>query len=98
MKGAWNEFQTADTTNWNRLSAISGIGNQETANIINGGQSYATGTTGALENSANAQASAVQTGANARANAYTQSGNAVSGVFNNAIPGALGFSYYNGAL
>lgn len=93
---AFNEFQIEDTNKWNRLGALSGAGANATAQLIQGGQNYASGASQTMQNAGNAQAQGVLNAGNARASGYQAQGNAWAGFAGNTVPGAIGFAQGQG--
>jgi hypothetical protein len=75
---AWNRSETAQSTRWNRLAALAGIGQTATNQVQSAGQNYANGVGNTLMSNANAQGAAGMARADIWGNALNQLGSAAS--------------------
>jgi hypothetical protein len=80
----YNIFQQNNTNKFNRLAALSGIGQQTASELNSAGQNYANNAGNLMLNSGNAQAQGINNAAAARASGYNNQANAYGNAISNA--------------
>lgn len=85
----YNEFQNNQTNAFNRLAAVSGIGQQTATNLGSLGQSNANTNAGILSNIGSQVGSNINLGGAANASGYASIANAINGGLNNLNAYAL---------
>lgn len=95
-QNAYNRFNNDQTTRFNRLSSLAGVGQTANAQLGAAGQNYANQAGSAAMGAANAQGSAGIAGANAWGGAMSSLGSAASGGINNYMQYSMMNKYMNG--
>lgn len=81
---AFDRFQTTNTSKFNRLAALSGIGQQTASQLNSSGNNYGSNVANTITSGANAAGAATIANANARTSGYTGAAGAVMNMINNS--------------
>jgi len=80
---AFDRFTTTNQNKFNRLAALSGIGQQTASQLNSSGNNYGANVANTLTSGANAQGAAAIAGANSRTSGYTGAAGSVMNMVNN---------------